>query len=510
MPGVKKSKPLPLKKRNQQKRFSVEIAAAKSAQFRTEALILQAKKGSQEELDLKLKSLDQGYLAEVLVKGRTIGELELMDAKYFNDRQELLKQFNQKEAEDAVNTRIAQLNSLLAVTEDPASKLKARKDLIDAQADLEAQGVRNSEINEELRRSKIKAIYDRALADKKQLEKDKNQAEIEALLSSQLSKIEREKSKLKRANVKDPDSDKAFEDELAQEQRLIDAKRLANFNLLAVKSIDNAEFRRRENELENAEDQLAIQREQRKQDKIRSIKEFAINSFIQLTEVLNNISDRGYKREQDQVRELFDQKRISQTEYDNRVKELRRQQAIDDKKQAIFNTLLQQGPVVLAGFQKGGFAGVAAAFALFFTLLNAVTSTEVPQYRFGGEIDGPGTGTSDSVPIRASKGEFITRYEQTQKHKEALKAINEDRYDAYLMNNELPRLYQNMNVSQVPQYLSTTSGAAEFDYDKMAEAFAAKLADNPQAVLSFDEDGIRLSIKKGNQVTEYKNKKLTT
>lgn len=42
----------------------------------------------------------------------------------------------------------------------------------------------------------------------------------------------------------------------------------------------------------------------------------------------------------------------------------------------------------------------------------------------GGWISGPGSGTSDSVPIRASRGEFVVRASQAQKHAGVLQAIN--------------------------------------------------------------------------------------
>ena len=35
-------------------------------------------------------------------------------------------------------------------------------------------------------------------------------------------------------------------------------------------------------------------------------------------------------------------------------------------------------------------------------------------YRKGGKVKGPGTGTSDSVPARLSKGEFVTTAKATR------------------------------------------------------------------------------------------------
>lgn len=49
----------------------------------------------------------------------------------------------------------------------------------------------------------------------------------------------------------------------------------------------------------------------------------------------------------------------------------------------------------------------------------------------GGTIRGPGTGTSDSIPIMASNGEEITRASMAEKHRGLLKMINADRVPGY-------------------------------------------------------------------------------
>lgn len=46
-------------------------------------------------------------------------------------------------------------------------------------------------------------------------------------------------------------------------------------------------------------------------------------------------------------------------------------------------------------------------------------------YSTGGDIKGPGTGTSDSIPAKLSNGEFVTNAEATATYKPVLKAIND-------------------------------------------------------------------------------------
>lgn len=57
---------------------------------------------------------------------------------------------------------------------------------------------------------------------------------------------------------------------------------------------------------------------------------------------------------------------------------------------------------------------------------NHLTDIGNRAYVRGGKLDGPGTGISDSLNIRASKGEFLTNAKATAKHLPLLKAINAD------------------------------------------------------------------------------------
>jgi hypothetical protein len=51
----------------------------------------------------------------------------------------------------------------------------------------------------------------------------------------------------------------------------------------------------------------------------------------------------------------------------------------------------------------------------------------IGHHRAGGYIDGPGTGTSDSIHAMVSKGEFITNAAATARHRPILEAINDNR-----------------------------------------------------------------------------------
>jgi hypothetical protein len=115
-----------------------------------------------------------------------------------------------------------------------------------------------------------------------------------------------------------------------------------------------------------------------------------------------------------------------------------------------------------------------------------------------GKITGPGTDTSDNIPILASPGEYITRQPRHESTEGALKAINEDRFQQYLVQYEMPKLYQNMTMPEMPEYVQNiTNQPGPIDYEKLGDVFAQKLAENPQHILSFDENGFTYAMKKG-------------
>ncbi len=75
--------------------------------------------------------------------------------------------------------------------------------------------------------------------------------------------------------------------------------------------------------------------------------------------------------------------------------------------------LLGEGPLAsLFGLQGGG------------GLLGGLAGAILPGFARGGVIHGPGSGTSDQVPILASNGEFIVTAEATRRNRHILEAMN--------------------------------------------------------------------------------------
>lgn len=137
---------------------------------------------------------------------------------------------------------------------------------------------------------------------------------------------------------------------------------------------------------------------------------------------------------------------ISEEEYNQKVAQINRQQAIADKAKALFDIAINTASAIvsaltipppfgqiLAGI-VGGLAGIQAA---------VVASTPIPKFRYGGQVLGGGSVSPEGMLsgrshagggmlIEAEGGEFITRKEMTKKYLPILKAINQDKLDDVL------------------------------------------------------------------------------
>ena len=70
---------------------------------------------------------------------------------------------------------------------------------------------------------------------------------------------------------------------------------------------------------------------------------------------------------------------------------------------------------------------IAAALATSAIQIAAIRKTEyIPAYAEGGMVNGPGTGTSDSILARVSSGEFVVNAASTQRYLPVLESINEN------------------------------------------------------------------------------------
>lgn len=495
-----------------------------------------AKEGTAAELDLKLKSLELQYLTDITDKTKTVQQLLAIDDKYTSDKEKMYAASNRRIAEDVINQHIAEAKASITnlqaagVDSTNADLLQAKKDLIDQQAALEILSIQNSQENEKVRAAKIKLIYAQELADKRELERAKTQAEGENDLANRNAvsdaKISRAQAELNNTKLTNKQRI-ALEDEVfnAQKQKLADLQDLnVEFYANGIKDVDA--FNREKLDIQTQSDILDIQREQTKEERKLAIrKQYEDLALKAISTSFSFVLD-GYDQEEARLRQLYQNKQISEKDFQTKSKKIQQERAEIEKELAIFQVLVSEGPAVIKGFQQGGFAGAAAALSLVLSLLAATRSTNVPGFKKGKVgINGPGTDTSDSIVARISRNESVINADQTRKHRDALEAINNDTFGEWLKNNiTMPDLYQNLtepNYSQeVREVISNYHSSQHVNFDKegLAELIAQKIgnmgsiaraiADIPGSSISIDEEGFTVALRKQNDIIEFKNKKL--
>lgn len=131
--------------------------------------------------------------------------------------------------------------------------------------------------------------------------------------------------------------------------------------------------------------------------------------------------------------------------------------------------LLGQGPLAgLFGTAGGANGGVGG---LIGTLFGAFTGKAA-----GGAIAGPGTGTSDSIPIMASNGEFIVRAAQARKFRPLLDAINSGRVGHFAAGGSIGATVPAMPHIPGPRELAAVRGGASITYAPQIDARGADAA----------------------------------
>jgi hypothetical protein len=506
------------------------------------------KEGSIEQRNFELQALEVQKKAElqtsVIIDGQLVQLKELTEKQKAEIGDRYLKQSSEKIAETAQklsqieisaqvsadNARINKLQVQLGAEAATSNELlNLKKQLIHDQAQLEIAAIDPRAETEESYRNKIRAIYAKELLDKQQLENDKKAAENQQSLDFDTA--------LYNKNI-------AANQLILLDEKSTNKQKAESRQALYAYSLGLQEAEKAKVEQDYADGLLS---EEQYQIKIMAIQERYTQQQIQLKQQLlqydeqnrNKVFDvqkslvdaffdsnqQKLQRELDQDQKLYDNKIISEKEFNNRKKAIAQQQAADQKAKAVFDIGVDLAKAI---FQVESQAAILGLTPVVGPILQAKALAQIPfligeaavqtglvlakKYRHGGLIDGPGTSTSDSIPIWASKGEYMVNAASTNKHKDALEAINKGKYQQYLVQHELPKLYQNMTMPEMPEYVQnvTNQSSVNIDYDKLGDVFAQKLAENPQHILSFDENGFHYAVRKGNDLTNYVNKKLTT
>lgn len=110
-------------------------------------------------------------------------------------------------------------------------------------------------------------------------------------------------------------------------------------------------------------------------------------------------------------------------------KQFRDRQLAAEKSNSIKKILIDTAANVVRSIYNNGGIPLGLPFGYLAAALGAVQVATVRKYKDGGLITGPGTETSDSIPIMASNKEFMVNAKATAASRNLLEAINDRKID---------------------------------------------------------------------------------
>lgn len=160
------------------------------------------------------------------------------------------------------------------------------------------------------------------------------------------------------------------------------------------------------------------------------------NAISGLASGFNELSNSLSENRIAQLESELDKGLISQEQYDDKLKEIQKEQAKRDKAFRVFQAIIGTAQSIINAATSTPFnpALIALAAATGIAQTAAIVSAPLPKFKDGViDLKGKGTETSDSNLALLSKGESVITAKATRKHKDALEAIQKDRFDEYVM-----------------------------------------------------------------------------
>ncbi len=463
-----------------------------------EAALVSVQKGSDEELKLRLKIIDEQAAADIEKTGQTEKEKAAITIKALNEKNELIKQFNIKAQQDKDNLDKQAIATQLAVVKfNLQQETSLKQDAIESQADADKLAVQNSVDTEENKAARIKLIDEKSAADKKKLQDDLAKHEIEnaASVAEKLLAIENTKAEVQ---INDPNIS-------AEEKISLNRKVLEN-NLASLQIQSNAEDKKFAeglisfeeytnskldiyNKFIKAKGDLDAFDVQKEIEDRKKVEEFTIDSAQKVNDfiaqqqrdanqqVLNESLSRIETERQAEIdkinavgthetaAERTKREKIQKINDEfNRREAAIKQEAFDKQKEAdttsalingalgITKSIAVLGPPVFPNV--AGILGVASVILETGLQVAAIQAKEAPKFFKGVEkLEGPGTATSDSIDAKLSVGERVVAADVNKDYFPALSAIHNRKISPEFANKilssfenktELIRTFQNI------------------------------------------------------------------
>lgn len=366
-------------------------------------------------------------------------------ANFDAERQKQIDEFNEKELAKAeeLNFKMRQ-NELINIKGGEDNLLLALEERYQREIDL---AVKNGELTKELELDIEQRKQQEIIDLKAQFTATDFETEIKTLdllEQTKLSKIigNTQKQEKERAAIQLKFAQARLELAKKELSDLVDLEDETGGNVALTKQIED--LQNKIQELENALNKPikanGLQQVAKVLKDITTITDAVIDGIRQIIKVQQERTDFEIEQQEKRVEAAttlaekgnaeileMEQKRMEKL-LAERKKQVSAQKALD----AIQFVSSSVVAIANAAAQGGGFASIATIAAVIGAIAGGIALvSSIAQGFKGGVVDlnGPGTGTSDSIPARLSKGETVTTAEKTRSSKQTLLAIRDGKFN---------------------------------------------------------------------------------
>lgn len=183
---------------------------------------------------------------------------------------------------------------------------------------------------------------------------------------------------------------------------------------------------------------LALKRDQALfEENLKEVGKF-VNAAGELYGQFTQIQEMEFNNQKAALDNKLAQGLISEEQYSTELTAIEKKQFEQNKKAQKINVLINSASAIMRAFNDlgpiGGLLAAIAIGALAIKQMSVIDSAQFPQGFKEGVIDlnGPGTGTSDSIPARLSRGESVMTAEETKRYKPVLQAIRDNNFEEFV------------------------------------------------------------------------------
>jgi Trp operon repressor len=512
--------------------------------------LAKSKEESLTEFNLKVQLMENEKAKTLLNVDLTEKERQAIIDKYAREESDLRKEFAEKQKENALNADIAYTEGRLALAvKGSDEEYSLKEELITKQYNLDVASVTFSIHNEELRKAKLKELYDKQLADKRDLEKEKRLAELNRANDKATGGENLEIIKNQEIIASSHSTFKEINDaRLANEQLVMQGiSREMAFNEQKYKEglITHDEYEKRKTELTIEGENIRWQKTQEIAEREKELKQAELQVITECISAANSIySDQIDVR----IAQINQEKDIAikaagdnanakariEEEFNRRIAREKRRQAKADKIASLAQIAINTAVGVTQTIDKWGMPlaipFIAAAIAIGAIQAAIVAAKPLPQYRRGikSAPEGPAIINDEPGPVyremivRDNKAYLPGKRNQLVYLKRGDKVIKaaETRGILTKQSLELDRLIQEQALNdslaiklesgrklEIMQNMAGAMQGIKIDEKSIVDGIGRHLSNLPIEQHSWDERGYRRSTRKGNTTIVNLNKR---